>query len=444
MDEQNPNLSFNHNITKIDEKAKESEDKRNFSMYIQFWIGQVFSLMGSAIVSFIIIWQLSEMEPGNNTLISVAFFVSFFPQIVISPLAGVIADKMNKKIIIIISDFAQATLTLILIILFALGVVEIWHILLLIFFRGICQAFQAPISIAIIPLMVPKDKMTRVNGLNYLLSSLINMISPIVGAWLLIVLSPSQALWIDIFTFFIAFFTIIRIRIPKSKTETTNFDEIQEKQKKISFFSEIKAGLDVIHDIKGLGSVIIMAIFLNFIFMPVDALMINFIKINHGGTKVELGYFMAALQLGMLLGALLTILVKKWRNWFAWIILGLVSEALAYLALGLIPEGFFILLYIDAVMMLIMNPIVNSLFLTGIQNIIPKDKIGRISSIIMMLSNIASPIGLLLSGIIADAIGSIPIIYICCGILTLIVLGITVSGKGFRQLTKEGERITNQ
>jgi len=293
-----------------------------------------------------------------------------------------------------------------------------------------------------VPILVPKDKMTRINGLNFLLSGVINIIAPLIGAWLLVFLTIEKVLWVDIITFAIAFFTIIRIKISSNHEKEPQSDGTIHSNK-IVFLKEIKTGLKIVKEIKGLGSVMLMAVFLNFIFMPIDALMVNFIKIVHDGTKVELGYFMAAFQVGMLFGALLTTVVKKWKNWYAWILFGLISEGVAYLILGLIPKGMFLLLYLDAVLMIFMNPIVNSLFQTGIQSIVPKDKLGRIVSIIMVMTNIASPLGLLLAGILADTIGSIQVIYVGCGILTLIVIGITSFSRGFRDLTLHCEQIVS-
>ena len=155
-----------------------SDSAQNFNMYLQFWAGQIFSLLGSAVVMFAIIWELSEMRPGDNTIISVAFFFGFLPQIIISPFAGVVADKFDKKKIIIISDSLQALFTLLLIFSFMLNRVTVAQILVINFLRGTAQAFHSPISFTLIPLLVPKDKLTRINGLNFLFHSMINIIGP--------------------------------------------------------------------------------------------------------------------------------------------------------------------------------------------------------------------------------------------------------------------------
>ncbi|TFH29576.1 MAG: MFS transporter, partial [Promethearchaeota archaeon] len=336
--------------TPIDDEV-DPNVSRNFRMYLQFWVGQIFSLFGSAVVMFAIIWHLSEMRPGDNTIISVAYFFGFLPQIIISPFAGVIADKFDKKKIIIISDSLQAFFTLLLIISFMLNRVTVIQIILINFLRGTAQAFHSPISFTLIPLLVPKDKMTRINGLNFLFNSMINIIGPVIGAWFLVLLPVGTVLWVDIITFGIALITVLPIKIPKvgSQLGSATLDaqdsqndhdksSIQNQTEKISFTTEIMEGIRLIRQIPGMVGTLMMAVFLNFIFMPFDALMINFIKVTHSGTELELGYFMGAIQIGMFAGAILVSVVKKWKNWTFWVSFGIIMQGIAFFALGTIPD----------------------------------------------------------------------------------------------------------
>lgn len=421
--------------------ADEERKKKNFTMYLQFWIGQMASLLGSAVVMFALIWQLSLMRPNNNTIISIAYFLGFLPQILVSPFAGVIADKFNKKKIIYISDSLQAFFTLVLIALFWFNKIEVWHILLVNILRGTCQAFQSPISFTLIPLMVPKDKMTRINGLNFLFNSVINVIGPIIGAGLLAILPVQSVLWVDIVTFGIALIPLMIIKIPKAREE--EHAAINGEKKKTTIFSEIGEGIKIIKNIKGLPQVILIGVFLNFIFMPIDALGINFIKVVHGGSQIELGFFMGALQIGMFLGAILVTLKKQWHHWYYWVMGSLFMEGILFISLGLIPEEQFWMLYTIAGIFFLLNPVMNSLFQTTIQNIVPPTKIGSISSLLTTLLSIAAPLGLLIAGPIADAVNSINWVFIGSGIMTLIVILVASFGSGLKGLLSRGEATAN-
>ncbi|TFG19073.1 MAG: MFS transporter, partial [Promethearchaeota archaeon] len=151
------------------ETERPISNKTTFQNYLFLWLGQNFSYLGSAIVAFIIILQLAG---GENYVLSVAAISSFGPSILFGALAGVIADRFDKKIIIIITDSLQAIATLALIILYYSPITVVpWHIYVILAFRGMCQAFHGPVVNALTPLMVPKEKLSRMNGIGYLISS---------------------------------------------------------------------------------------------------------------------------------------------------------------------------------------------------------------------------------------------------------------------------------
>jgi len=109
------NIDESENTLEIGENLKSQKkfSRNSFQAFLFFWSGQLFSILGSNIVSFVIIWTITELAPNNNTVLSIAAFLAFIPFVVFVPIAGVIADKWNKKYLILISDSLQALLTLI-------------------------------------------------------------------------------------------------------------------------------------------------------------------------------------------------------------------------------------------------------------------------------------------------------------------------------------------
>ena len=99
------------------------QDNFNFKSYISFWIGQMFSLLGSIIVQFIITWWLT-IETQSVIILAISLCLYIIPQVIILPFAGVIADKWNRKKIILIVDSTQAGLTFLMIILFEVDAVN--------------------------------------------------------------------------------------------------------------------------------------------------------------------------------------------------------------------------------------------------------------------------------------------------------------------------------
>lgn len=422
-------------------KIQDSDSK--YRSYLFFLVGQMTSIFGSSIIMFVLIWHLTDMVGKNNTILSLAFFLGLLPIVILSPIAGVFADKHDKKKIIIIADSAQALLTLGIILIFYFFEVKVWHILTLNSLRSVCQAFHEPVTFSLIPQMVPPSKLSRVNGINFFLSSIIRIIGPVIGAWLMVFLAIEYILWIDIITFLIALLTILKIKIPKSiheehiEQQKQEFGENYEHPTEPSFFTQFKEGIHAITEIKGFTGIMILAIFANFIMQPLDVLLPNFIKYEHFGERQQLGYFMAFLQAGMLCGGFITAIKKQWKKVIIIMSIGLFSTGIGLLLLGLVGEGNFLLLYIIAFFMLLLNPIVNALFQTTLQRSVPPEKMGRVVSVVVSLATLASPIGMIIAGPIADALGSIRELYVWCGVLNIIIVAFTLYTKNSRLFLKE-------
>ena len=140
----------------------EIANNKTFTSYIAFWTGQMFSLLGSSVVQFVIIfWILKITE--SAVYLSLATFFAFLPQWILGPLIGVYVDRWNRKLIIALSDFFQAFTTFIIILLFFFNAETVWVIIIINSIRGLCQAFHWPATNAIIPIMVPKEHLSTVS-----------------------------------------------------------------------------------------------------------------------------------------------------------------------------------------------------------------------------------------------------------------------------------------
>ena len=95
--------------------------------FFTIWTGQAFSLFGSSLVQFALVWWLTK-QTGSATVLATATLVALLPQIVLGPLAGALVDRWNRRIIMIVADTSIALATLLLIYLFATDLVQVWHI----------------------------------------------------------------------------------------------------------------------------------------------------------------------------------------------------------------------------------------------------------------------------------------------------------------------------
>ena len=152
--------------------------------FFTMWTGQAFSLVGSALVQFGLIWWLTETT-GSATTVAMATSASLIPTVVLGPISGVFVDRWHRKWVLIISDGSIALSTALLGVLFWLGVAEIWHVYAILFLRSLGDTFQTPAVTATTALMVPEDELTRVGGLNRTLQGVIRFVAPPMGALLL-------------------------------------------------------------------------------------------------------------------------------------------------------------------------------------------------------------------------------------------------------------------
>ena len=182
----------------------ELADEHTFRSYIFFWSGQLFSLLGSLVVFFVIFVWITDVT-GSASMLALGSFIFLIPMLIITPFAGVMSDRHNRKTIILIVDSLQAFFTFILTLIFIFNAAEVWIVFIFIGIRSVFQSFHSPTVGAIMPSMVPKDKLGRINGVNFFCTGLIQLIGPAVGATLLFFFPIQIVLWADVITYFIAY-----------------------------------------------------------------------------------------------------------------------------------------------------------------------------------------------------------------------------------------------
>ncbi|MBY9015094.1 MAG: MFS transporter, partial [Candidatus Lokiarchaeota archaeon] len=358
---------------------------QSFKHYLFFWSGQLFSLLGSTIVQFVIIWWIT-IETEDLTIVSVAYFFSFLPQFVFGPLAGVFTDRWNRKLMIALSDFFQAITTLSLVLLFFFDIQQVWMIILINSIRGLFQGFHWPAVNAIIPLMIPKKHLSRMNAINYIFTGLVNTMGPIIAGTLLLLLPIDQILWVDILTFLFAIIPLLLIRIPPLPKK-------EKIRKEKSYFGEFKIGLKAIKIVPGLLTLLFIATILNFLGTPFNTLMIFFVEITHFGTVENTAFVLASIQAGMFVGAIIVVIKKVWKKKILIIFLGIFVGEIGHLILALAPSRNFTIISIGGFIFAFIVPFVNTMFLTTLQTVIPPDKQGRVMSNVITIVTLVSPLG---------------------------------------------------
>ena len=177
------------------------------------WLGQLVSLLGSGLTGFALgVWVYRET--GSVTRFALIYLVTTLPGIVVSPLAGALVDRFDRRRTLILGDAGAAAVTLVLALLLAAGRLEIWQIVLLLGLASCFSALQVPALAAATPLLVGRDRLDRANGLVQLADAAARVVAPLLAG----VLVESIALWgvllIDGLTFLASLAVLLVIRIP--------------------------------------------------------------------------------------------------------------------------------------------------------------------------------------------------------------------------------------
>ena len=259
--------------------------------------GQAFSLIGSGLVQFSIIWWLAR-ETDSAVILSVSTIMSLVPIILLSPVAGVVVDRYNRRLVMMMADAFVALVTLLMAVLFMAGKLEIWLIYLLLVLRASGSAFHQPAFEAAIPMIVPEQQLVRTAAMTQMLRSGINIIAPLTGALLVEWVPLPNILLFDVITAGIAVLSLSLIAIPDLKTQTAATTSIR------SYFTDFMSGMRYVYRWKGLMALIIVFGLANFLLAPMLSMMPLIIARHFQGGAREYGLFEMALAGGVIVGSL--------------------------------------------------------------------------------------------------------------------------------------------
>ena len=373
------------------------KNKKWKSQFIVVALGQAISMLGSQGVQFALIWWLAE-KTSSPLMLGISGIVAYLPMSLFSPIAGIAADRYNRKFISIFSDMTMGMIALIYAVLLFFLDLPVWTIFVMLCVRGIGSTFQQPAIQSIIPQLVPKDQLVKTNGWMQLLNSGSFLLGPVIGASLYAIFPMSVVLMSDVVGAILASVALAVVKIPKlEKTEN-------EKQR---FVTEIKEGLQVFREDKKLFYIVIAEALCMFFYAPLSSfypLMTSdyFDLSAMYGSAVELSF-----AIGMIVSSLLFSSVLKVERKIRVSFIGLLGMGIASVICGVIPPiyiGWFF--FAASCMCLGVAENVHTIPLTAyIQETVAPKKMGRAFSVLTLISSVPMPVGLLFSSPIAEKVG---------------------------------------
>lgn len=373
-------------------------NQRNDHWAVRFytlWTGQALSLLGSQLVQFAIIWYLTQ-ETNSATTLAIASLMGLLPQVILSPFIGTWVDRGSRRLILITADTTVAAATLILALLFATGVIQIWHIYAALFIRSVAGGFHQSAFGASVVLLVPKEHLARVQGFNQALHGGLNIISAPLGAFLLSVLPMQGILAIDVGTALLAVSILLFFRIPQPQREST----VQ-----VTFWQDFVAGFRYIIAWRGLVILLGLVMVINFFYSATEPLTPLLITNHFRGGARQLGWWLASFSVGTILGGLI---LGAWGGFKRKVVtaqLGLILMGISTAFVGIVPSNLFWagLLANSAAGLLL--PIINGSFGATLQATVAPEMQGRVFAFIFSAAMLVSPVALLIAGPFADALG---------------------------------------
>ena len=270
-------------------------------------------------------------------------------------------------------------------------------VMMVLFIRSIGTAFHFPTLNAVTPLLVPEDQLTKCAGYSQSLQSISYILSPAVAALLYSVWELNTIIAIDVLGAVIASLTVAFVKIPKLK--------VDQQSLQLNFIKEMKDGIVVLRQNKGLFALLLLGTLYTFVYMPIHALYPLISMEYFNGTPMHISITEIAFAAGMLVGGLLLGRLGSYEKRVLLITGSFFMMGASLAVSGLLPSNGFVMFVVCCVIMGLSVP-----FYSGVQTALFQEKInpeylGRVFSLTGSIMSLAMPLGLILSGFFADRIG---------------------------------------
>ena len=357
-------------------------------------VTQMMSLIGSEMTALAVGIRVFK-DSGSATPLAMAAFFAAVPRLVASSFAGVLADRWDRRYVMIIADAGQAVGTLLLLISFASGQFEVWHLYAVSLIQAAFGTFQGPAFQASVTMLVPDEQRDRANAILQMRSPAAGLVAPALAGALFALVDATGVMVIDLLTFGAAMVVVLLVRIPRP-VQTAEGRAMQG-----TIWQEALVGFRFLWARRPMLVMVAAATLVNFFMSMVGVLFTPYI-LSLTGNETTLGMLMSITSAGAIIGG---IVMSIWGG----------TRPRVHTALpGIIITGLFLALFGVTRSPLAMGvalfglmfpiPMINASFDSILQAKTPPDLQGRVFAAVMQVALLASPIGYLLAGPLADGV----------------------------------------
>ncbi|MDO8750354.1 MAG: MFS transporter [Dehalococcoidia bacterium] len=389
--------------------------------YRYLWTTTIFTSAGNWIQQITLGWLVFHMT-GSALLTGTVSGVRALPFLFVGPLAGVIADRVDRKLLLILTHIYLSLLGLGFAILIVTGLIQVWHIFVFSFLGGVGWAILNPVRQTLVPALVPSSALMNAIALNSAAFNATRVIGPAIGGVLIAAFGPATNFFIQSAAYFAVTIFVLPIRIPARPPTTTPH---------ASILGDLKGGLKYVSKDKTILALIMVALVPSVFMMPfTQGLMPVFAKSVLGVGPEGLGILLASAGAGALVG---TLALASLGNFQRKGVLLLTSATIAAASLMLFSRTTW--LPVAAAVLAIQGGfqmVYNSTNNTVLQIITPDEYRGRVMSI-YMLDHGLMPLGSFMAGALAEIFGAPMAILAAGAITTALVLLLATQFRQLRQ-----------
>ncbi|MEO3797435.1 MFS transporter [Nonomuraea sp. B10E15] len=382
--------------------------RRNVALFLT---GQTMSLFGSMIAQYAVMWWVT-LQTRSGLAVALYAVAAFLPQGLMSIFGGVLADRMNRRVLVMIADGAIAAATLALALLMASGANDLWIVLLAVAVRSLGAGVQTPAVQAMIPQIVPGEHLMRVNGIFQTIQSAMMLIAPAAAGAIFAAFGLVPVFFLDAVTAVIGIGLLALVTVPTLE---------RAAEASASYRQDLTEGMRYIRTqpiVRWLLVVYAVIFLLTVAPSFVTPLMV---ARTFGSEEWMLAVLEIAFGLGMLLGGVLVSTVLAKRSRIGLILVAVYGFGLVTVALGL--SGNLWVFYGFMFMFGLLVPLFSTPFMTLIQETVEPAMHGRVFSYVGIVMALATPIGMIVFGPLADVV-SVQVLLMGAGLAAIVVIAI--------------------
>lgn len=368
--------------------------------FMLLWIGQLVSQIGNCVLEFALSWYIYDIT-GSTLALSISVISFFLPNAILSPFSGVIADKYDRRKIIILCDIISGSITLVLFSVASYGSLTLTAIVIFNILASLVSAMFSPAISAATQSVLSKDEYQDAGALTQMQYRFASIVGAALGGWLLKSIGIQYLLLLDGLSFLISAASEYFINIKKVSVS-------QEKQ---SFKESIGEALNFLLKNKILLFLTLFAgIMANGMFMSVSLYMPGIFKDTLGKTSAELGIYFSIEGVAATATSLYFLFTKKKLNPYRWTLITLALEGIVLLGIGLMNN--LAVAYAISALGGFSFATCSIACITLRRLLTPNEIMGRVGSFGMIIGSTSMPVFTVIFGVLGESFNLQKIIFV--------------------------------